>query len=214
MAHAYRVARVLTILLALIPLPATATLAIDRMERFFSSEATYFAEFQQVIYDEGLHIVEESSGLMWLSRPHRFRWDYVEPAAQTIVGDGDSIWVYDLELEQVTVRNLSEFLDQSAAEILAGSGNVNENYRVEDLGQQGSLAWVNIVPLSEDSLQFESMRLGFDEETLRVLEVLDSLGSLTQIQMVDVILGESHAEKVYQFEVPDGVDVIDSREEE
>ena len=196
------------------PLYAAASAALERMSEFFDNQNTYFAEFNQVILDEGLHLVEESAGLMWLSRPKRFRWEYFEPFEQTVVSDGSNIWVYDNELEQASVRHLSEVLDQSAAEILSGSGDIEENYTVEDLGMQGALAWVSIFPLNPESSQFESMRLGFDDVTLRTMEILDTLGDTTRIQMHDVVLGSDFQDKVFEFSLPEGVDLIDSREPE
>lgn len=198
----------------LLPLNAAASDALERMERFFANQDSYFAEFGQVILDEGLHLVEESAGLMWLARPNRFRWEYYEPFEQVVVSDGRDIWVYDVELEQASVRNASEVIDQSAAEVLSGSGNIDESYFVEDLGSQGALAWVLITPLDLETSQFESMRLGFDDETLRTMEILDTLGDTTRIEMHEVVLGRKFNEKVFEFAIPDGVDLIDSREEE
>ncbi len=195
-----------------LPLAASASNALERMSEFFANQSTYFAEFNQVILDEGLHLVEESAGLMWLSRPNRFRWEYFEPFEQTVISDGTDVWVYDSELEQASVRDLSGVLDQSAAEILSGSGNIEDSYAVEDLGIQGVLTWVSITPLNQDTSQFESLRLGFDDVTLRIMEILDTLGDTTRIQMNDVVLGSEFQDKVFEFSVPEGVDLIDSRE--
>lgn len=203
----------IVLVVLLLPLNAVASNALERMEKFFSNQGTYFAEFSQVILDEGLHLIEESTGLMWLSRPSRFRWEYFDPFEQTIVSDGRQIWVYDAELEQASVRYVSDVIDQSAAEILVGSGKIDESYSVEDLGIQGMLAWISIRPLDLETSQFESMRLGFDDETLRTMEILDTLGDTTRIEMHEVVLGDEFNEKVFDFEIPDGVDLIDSREE-
>ncbi len=198
--------------LQLVPLGAAGSTALERMSDFFSNQSTYFAEFNQVILDEGLNQIEESTGLMWLSRPNQFRWEYLEPYEQTIVSDGAGVWVYDAELEQASVRNLSDVIDQTAAEIITGAGNIEDKYLVDDLGTQGSLAWVSISPIDQETSQFESMRLGFDEITLRTMEILDALGDTTRIQMFDVVLGSDFQDKVFQFELPEGVDLIDSRE--
>ena len=199
---------------SLLPVNAVASNALERMEEYFSAQGTYFAEFRQVILDEGLHLIEESAGLMWLSRPNRFRWEYFEPFEQTIVSDGLHVWVYDAELEQASVRFVSSVIDQSAAQILAGTGEIDESYAVEDLGLQGALAWVSIKPLDSETSQFESMRLGFDDETLRTMEILDALGDTTRIEMYEVVLGNEFNDKVFEFAIPEGVDLIDAREEE
>ena len=206
--------RILALLVLIAPTVAISSVSLDRLSKFFEQDSTYFAEFYQVILDEGLFLVEESIGLMWLSRPNRFRWEYSEPFAQTIVSDGTNIWEYDVELEQATVRNFSDVVDRSAAQILAGTNDLEENYIVEDLDIQGQLAWVSIQPKIEESAQFQSMRLGFDERSLRSVEILDTLGNTTRLQLLDVVQGSEFDEATFQIVLPQGVDLIDAREED
>ncbi len=206
--------RILALLVLIAPTVAISSVSLDRLSKFFEQDSTYFAEFYQVILDEGLFLVEESVGLLWLSRPNRFRWEYSEPFAQTIVSDGTNIWEYDVELEQATVRKFTDVVDRSAAQILAGTNDLEENYIVEDLGIQGQLAWVSIQPKTEESAQFQSMRLGFDERSLRSVEILDTLGNTTRLQLLDVVQGSEFDEATFQIVIPQGVDLIDAREEE
>ena len=206
--------RILALLVLIAPTVAISSVSLDRLSKFFEQDSTYFAEFYQVILDEGLFLVEESVGLLWLSRPNRFRWEYSEPFAQTIVSDGTNIWEYDVELEQATVRKFTDVVDRSAAQILAGTNDLEENYIVEDLGIQGQLAWVSIQPKTEESAQFQSMRLGFDERSLRSVEILDTLGNTTRLQLLDVVQGSEFDEATFQIVLPQGVDLIDAREEE
>ena len=206
--------RILALLVLIAPTVAISSVSLDRLSKFFEQDSTYFAEFYQVILDEGLFLVEESIGLMWLSRPNRFRWEYSEPFAQTIVSDGTNIWEYDVELEQATVRKFTDVVDRSAAQILAGTNDLEENYIVEDLGIQGQLAWVSIQPKVEESAQFQSMRLGFDERSLRIVEILDTLGNTTRLQLLDVVQGSEFDEATFQIVLPQGVDLIDAREKE
>ena len=205
---------ILALLVLIAPTVAISSVSLDRLSKFFEQDNTYFAEFYQVILDEGLFLVEESVGLLWLSRPNRFRWEYSEPFAQTIVSDGTNIWEYDVELEQATVRKFTDVVDRSAAQILAGTNDLEENYIVEDLDIQGQLAWVSIQPKTEESAQFQSMRLGFDERSLRSVEILDTLGNTTRLQLLDVVQGSEFDEATFQIVIPQGVDLIDAREEE
>lgn len=184
----------------------------DRFNRFFNETTTYFAEFHQLILDEGLHVVEETTGLMWMNRPDRFRWEYFEPFAQTIVGDGTDVWIYDPELQQITVRHFSEVVNRSAAEILAGMDNVEEFYHVQDKGVQGEIAWILLEPKDEDTGQFQSMHLGFNRRTLSVIQILENLGNTTRLQFYDSITNEEFDKATFLFKVPEGVDLIDARE--
>ena len=187
--------------------------SLDRFNQFFDQTTTYFAEFRQLIMDEGLHVVEESAGLMWMKRPDRFRWEYFEPFAQTIVGDGKDVWVYDPELEQTTVREFSDVVERSAAEILAGLDNIEEHFVVEELGLQGTIAWVLITPRDEESAQFQTMHLGFDENSLSIIQIVENLGNTTRLQFYDSMTNEDLDEATFEFEVPEGVDLIDARAE-
>ena len=190
-----------------------ASPALERLDEFFSNEQTYFAEFYQVVLDEGLHVIEESAGLMWFARPNRFRWEYREPFVQTIVSDGKAIWIYDSELQQTTVNNFEEVVDRSAAQILAGLSDLEEHNILEDLGIQGKLAWVLITPKEEGASQFLSMRMGFDENSLKIVEFIDLLDNTTRLQLIDVILNSKFDDNTFQFKVPKGVDLIDAREQ-
>ena len=118
------------------------------------------AEFSQVVLDENLVPLEESTGRLWISRPGRFRWNYHPPFAQQIVADGVRIWIYDIALEQVTVRDQRSMLDGTPASAARGEGDLVTDYVVEDLGLQGSVVWVSLQPKMSDG-SFSEVQLGF-----------------------------------------------------
>lgn len=191
---------------------AFADQSVERLNKFFDQTDTYFAEFRQLILDEGLHVVEESTGLMWMQRPDLFRWEYFEPYSQTIVGDGTDVWIYDPDLQQTTVRRFADVVERSAAEILAGVDNIEEFYLVNDMGVQGEIGWVRLEPKDIDSAQFQSMHLGFDGRSLSVIQILEKLGNTTRLQFYDSMMNESLDSATFQFELPEDVDLIDARE--
>ena len=92
------------------------------LERFFNDVHTYSARFQQVVLDEGLNTLQESSGSLSIERPGKFRWDYDTPYQQQIVGDGSKVWVYDVELQQVTVRRMTGALGTTSCTSMRGRG--------------------------------------------------------------------------------------------
>ena len=92
------------------------------LSRFFGQVQTYTAKFEQEVLDEGMNIIEESQGTMWISRPGKFRWDYQPPLEQKIISNGTKVWVHDVELEQVTIRPLGDTIGRTPANILAGTG--------------------------------------------------------------------------------------------
>ena len=147
-------------------------------------------------------------GRVWIKRPGLFRWNYDPPDAQEIVGDGDLVWVYDVELEQVTVRNQSEALGTTPALLLAGGEDMEKNYTIIDIGTQGRFDWVNLIPLDEDS-SFTEVRIGFEDNRLRFMELLDTLGQRTRMSFVDLKENGPIDNQVFDFLPPVGVDVID-----
>lgn len=181
----------------------------ENLDHFFNDVRTYSARFQQVVLDEGFNPIEESSGKVLLKRPGRFLWDYEPPNEHKIISDGDKVWVYDVELEQVTVRSLKEAVGKTPAGLLAGGADIDKEFEVTDLGKvNGPLHWVRMVPRSKD-VGFEDIRIGFEDGRMRVMELVDGLGQTTRITMTDAAENESIPDSRFQFTPPDGVDVID-----
>ena len=190
-------------------LPAVAQAeSIAQFDRFFEEVLTFKARFTQTIFDENLVPLEESSGQLRISRPGRFRWDYDPPAEQSIIADGERMWVYDIDLEQVTVRKLTDALGTSPAGVLSSGGNPKHNYRVQDLGQQGEIGWVSLHS-KEEAASFSEIQLGFDRGTLRLIQLLDDLGQITRIVLSDVKENIAIGAEWFAFEIPAGVDIID-----
>lgn len=186
---------------------AFADTASARLDAFLSEVRSLRADFEQTLYDETFRRLEESVGEMYLQRPDRFRWDYTEPYRQLIVADGRKVWIYDVDLDQVTVRDLSEAVGSTPASLLSSGRPIEESFTVEDLGEEGGLLWAGLRPRAED-VSFVRVRLGFDEETLRRMELLDSFGQTTVLEFHDVARNPELDPDLFRFEPPEGVDVV------
>lgn len=181
----------------------------ENLDHFFEDVQTYSARFQQVVLDEGFNPIEESSGHVTIKRPGRFRWDYEPPDETRIISNGDKVWIYDVELEQVSVRAYEDALGNTPAALLAGGAGIGEEFDITDLGEvNGPLHWVRMVPKSED-VGFEDIRIGFEDGRLRVMELVDGLGQTTRITMTDAAENETIDDARFRFQAPEGVDVID-----
>ena len=187
-------------------LAATAT---ESLNRFFKEFKTLRAEFSQVVLDENLVPLEESAGRLWIARPGRFRWNYHPPFAQQIVADGVRIWIYDIDLEQVTVRDQRSMLEGTPASLLAGQGNLGTDYVIQDLGQQGSVVWVSLQPKASNG-GFAEVQLGFQNDTLRLIQLLDHLDQITRIVLSHVEENPQIPADQFHFTVPVGVDLIEA----
>ena len=161
---------------------------------------------QTVVDSQGVTI-QDSSGVVEFSRPGRFRWHYLEPFEQLVIGDGTNLWVYDKDLAQVTTRKLGRALGSSPAALLAGSDDVERYFSLESIGKQGGYEWLEVIPNDEDSL-FEKVRMGFTRSTLQVMELYDHFGQKTIILFSDFKRNPKFAADAFSFTPPPGVDVV------
>ena len=179
----------------------------ERLDRFFEKVTTFKASFIQVVLDENLLALEETSGLLWIARPGRFRWDYESVHGQSIVADGEVLWLYDVELEQVTRRAQESAIGQTPAVLLSGGQQYRKDYNVTILGRQGAVNWISLVPKLSDG-SFAEIQLGFEGETLRLIQLLDELNQITRVTLANVVENEPIPDSVFRFVPPTGVDVI------
>ncbi|WP_240761764.1 outer membrane lipoprotein chaperone LolA [Nitrosococcus wardiae] len=165
------------------------------------------AEFHQTLLDEHQEPLEESEGKFFLQRPGKFRWDYHEPFSQAIVADGERIWFYDPDLEQVTVKNQKLALGETPALLLSGECLPEETFRINNLASHNHLAWVELLPRNKEAT-FERLLLGFDNNTLRQMELHDSFGQITRLTFSEVEVNLSLDPSLFVFTPPEGVDVM------
>jgi outer membrane lipoprotein carrier protein len=198
--------RALLLLLLWLPGAANAS-GIDALKTFLSGTNTASARFAQMVLDRNLKMLQQATGTMEFSRPGKFRWEYHKPYEQTIVGDGSQIWIYDKDLNQVTVRRLDRALGTSPAALLAGKNEIEKNYTLSNLGDQEGLEWVEAVPKTQDTA-FERVRLGFGKAGLEAMELRDQFGQVTVIKFADLERNPKLAPETFTFTPPKGADVI------
>ncbi len=178
-----------------------------RLRTFFSQVRSFTADFEQQVMAEDRSVTQTSRGHMALKIPGRFRWDYQEPYAQTIVGDGEKVWIYDADLEQVTVRSQRETLGTTPAELLTSGENIDKNFQVTDLGVRDGIQWLALSP-REDNSEFNSIRLAFAGKVLARMQLQDSFGNTTVLSFNNVQLNREIDDALFRFVPPPGVDVV------
>lgn len=200
------------LLAAAMLLPALPAAADDdsltRVEAWLGSVKTLSADFVQVVRNRDGQITSRVTGKLSLSRPDRFRWDYRQPYEQLIVADGRRLWLYDADLEQVTVRPLESGLGSTPAMLLSGAGSVGDSFTGGPVERDGELTWCRLVPKQQGS-DFESVSLGFDGRGgLVAMQLLDKLGQSTELDFSDVALNRKLDPALFMFTPPKGADVI------
>jgi outer membrane lipoprotein carrier protein len=194
--------------LAAVALAQGSADAVARVEAYLATVNTLSADFSQVVRNRDGQIVDRASGKLSLSRPDRFRWDYQKPYLQTIVADGKQLWLYDSDLEQVTVRALEQGLGSTPAMLLSGSGKVGDAFASAAVQRQGDWTWYRLVPKQQGS-DFDQVSLAFDRKgELAAMELRDKLGQTTVIEFGALRRNVALDQQLFRFEPPPGADVI------
>jgi chaperone LolA len=194
--------------LVLAPVAAHAADALACVEGYLARVTTLSTKFVQVVQDKRGDVTDRASGTLALSRPNRFRWEYLEPYAQTIVADGRKLWLYDPDLSQVTVRSLEQGLGATPALLLSGSARVGDAFVAVGVEKRADLEWCRLAPKQPGS-DFDRVSLGFDRSReLAAMELVDKLGQTTTIQFSALRRGAALDAATFRFEPPQGADVI------
>lgn len=182
--------------------------ATSSLKNFIHDVRTVRATFTQSVLDKNGHTVQTGQGTMQFQRPGKFRWIYEKPYEQLIVGDGDRIWFYDRDLNQVTVRRLDLAIGSSPAALLAGDSDIEQNFELRDTGSLAGTEWLEAKPKTRDST-FEWVRLGFTQDgVLKSMELHDNFGQTTVLTFSRLERNPRLAPDLFKFTPPAGSDVI------
>lgn len=179
----------------------------ESLESFLEETQTLRAEFEQELWSSEGRLIEAASGTLWLKRPNRFLWNYREPFEQVVVADGESLWIYDVELGQVTVSPLDELVAATPAMLLSGDQAVRDGFEIQESFDANEIDWVRLVPKLEGT-DFSAVLIGFREGILTSLELVDGLDQVTEIQFGEVEVNSAIADDSFDFTPPEDVDII------
>lgn len=182
--------------------------AVDALREFTREVRTARAAFTQVVTSPDGAKKKTSSGSFEFARPNRFRFAYTKPYEQLIVGDGDKVWLYDVDLQQVTVRPMDQALGATPAALLAG-GNLEKDFELKAQPSAQGIDWVQAMPRARsESIGFQSLRVGFKGKALAAIELVDSFGQRSQLSFSEVATNVAPAADAFRFTPPKGVDVL------
>lgn len=181
--------------------------AVGRLNQFVAEVSEFQAMFTQTVVDSEGNIIEEADGEFLLSRPGKFRWNYVTPFAQQIVADGQRIWFYDVDLEQITVKNQDETLADTPAGLLSGKSMPEDTYNITAVDKDDDLQWIELTPKDAES-NYQRVQMGFDEAGLQQMLMTDAFDQRTRLQFTDVQINPEIDASRFTFTPPAGVDVV------
>lgn len=179
------------------------------LKNFVSTTKSAQGSFAQKVEDKkGPVNGADSSGTFLFERPGKFVWDTVKPYPQKIVSDAKAVYIWDPDLNQVTVRRLDKAVSSSPAAVLFGTGDIDAAFRLKDLPQAEGLTWVCAEPKIED-MTYKRFEIGFDAEgALAAMRLFDHFGQTVTMRFTDVKTNVTVDEKAFVFTVPEGADVL------
>jgi len=197
------------LLLALLLAPAVHASAREQLAAFTRNLNGLDGRFNQQVLDENGQMREESSGRVALSVPRLLRWEYLSPYPQLIIADGESVWVYDPDLEQASRRAQGSEGQDSPLVILTDPARLERDYKITEAAPQDGLVWLTLTPNKAlDEAGFTSAWLGFDGNQLLRMDIHDALGQQTRIAFSQWQRNPVFSDDTFRFIPPEGVDVI------
>ncbi len=179
--------------------------AVQTLRDFVRDVKSGRAQFTQTVTSPDGARTKQSAGSFEFQRPNRFRFVYTKPEPQTLVADGQKVWIHDPDLNQVSSRPLSRALGSTPAALLAG-GNLDADFVLVGQPAAEGLDWALATPKAKDSA-FQAMRVGFRGTTLAVVEVVDSFGQRSRLQFSGFAANVALPPETFRFVVPQGADV-------
>ena len=204
--------KLLALLLFTLPLGAHAG-AIEKLKTFIASTRSAQANFTQEVLDQNGKRIQSASGTMQFRRPGKFRWSYQKPYEQLIVGDGAKFWLYDVDLNQVTVKKLDAALGSSPAALLSGSNEIERDFVLKESGDRDGLEWLQATPRNEgrkgQDTSFNKILMAFNAQSeLVVMELNDMFGHKTVLRFSAMQRNPKLSEQQFKFTPPKGADVL------
>lgn len=203
----YLKTRVSLVVLLCFPTFAGAQTGTDLLNSFMKSAKTLEATFTQEVLTEKGVISQTSYGQFYLSRPGKFRWTYQSPTPQEIVSDGKTLWVYDKDLAQVTVKPVKAAIGGSPAAILTQKEGIDDDFVVLEKSPKDGLQWVDLRPKKKD-VEFKKILVGLDRDGVQAMDLYDNFGQITMIRFQEAAYNVAISPESFTFTPPSDVDVI------
>lgn len=179
---------------------------LDQLRAFLDHTKTARGVFAQSVTSKSGRKPQQSAGSFALQRPGKFRWHYERPYAQLLVSDGEKLWSFDPDLNQVTTRKLGKALGSSPAALLAG-GDLDAHFVLKNAGEAEGLEMVDATPKAADST-FERVRIGFKDNLPKLMEIRDNFGQVTTLMFTEFHANPQLSKDQFKFVPPKGADVV------
>lgn len=177
------------------------------LDRFLTETQTMSANFKQTLKSSDGRLLQESAGVFYLQRPGKFRWNYTQPYPQEIVSDGERVWVFDVDLEQVTVQKQGAGQSNTPMALLQNRKKLEDAFEIHERGSDSGLHRIELINRQADA-DFDRVMLGLDDKGLRFLQLHDQFEQTTVILFTELQSNPELDAELFEFTPPEGVDVF------
>jgi outer membrane lipoprotein carrier protein len=195
------------LVLLISPLGALAAAPGQALTDYLKGLATLSSDFEQVTFNADHTAMAESKGVFYIKRPGKFRWEYRKPGEQTIVADGKRVYVYDVELEQVSHQDQAKALAGTPAMLLAGGEPIDREFSVRDLPSSDGLVWAELLPKAQDT-EVQSIQIAFEGKELRNLIMEDGFGQVTRLLFAGTKRNPSLQDDLFRLKPTKATDIL------
>ena len=197
------------IVLLLFPALLSAGQGPQKLNDFLQNLDAFSAKFEQSILDTESSNVGRFQGDLYISRPGKFRWDYFEPYEKQILADGDTVYIIDTDLEQITYVSQERALKGTPASVLIDQGKLEDRFEIIDIGNSQGMDWVELLPLDAES-QFTRILISFVGDDLRRMEMADKFGQITRFQFYELKRNPELDKDLFVFKRRQGFDLLEN----
>lgn len=183
------------------------------LQNLLTSITSLKADFTQSMKDKNAAGIQESSGKLIILRPDRFRWEVNQPTKQLIIANNSKVWIYDPDLEQVTIRHINQEMGDSPARLLSHPENLEKDFVVKITKKNAENISFLLIPRDENSLLM-SIQLGFKNDHIQYMVLQDRIGHTTMVEFYNVQLNSPVINSLFVLKIPKQVDVIDETKQE
>ena len=181
--------------------------ARSELERFTAGLDRFQAEFTQTVKSQDGRVQDETHGRVWLQSPDKLRWVYSGEFPETIVADGNNIWIYDESLQQVTVKPQSDDAADSPLMLFADVSQLDRQFQVTELGDFKDMLLLELKSLDTEA-EFERILLGLDSSGIRMMAMEDAFGQRTEIYFENILKNPPADPQLFKFVPPEGADLV------
>jgi len=186
---------------------AHAGQGLDALKNFLDGLQSLQAGFTQSVLDTEQNLAGTYQGTLFLQRPGRFRWEYLSPYKQSIIADGDDVWVVDEDLEQITRQSEERALRGTPALLLVYDAPIDTHFEAVEIGEHQGMDWVELIPKDAEG-NFERIQMAFADGQLDRMEMRDRYGQISRFHFHDLQRNPKLDPKLFVYEVPEGSDLF------